>query len=259
MHMTSSFPRLRNETQWKQSSKQRENVPTEVWRVAMSLKKELRMQIHMRKTREGERSVRPRVRSVRARSARISIYSLFHVSITLHKLHECISYRSLIPQENRRKSSLECKIDYDENLTRASRSNTVLKSKRLSKEPTIFGVFETFTENNTSTSSNWRDVLERLRSSKKSASTTKSLSSRLVEFCVLSRISWLPRHRLWRVLTVYVKYNSIDAFDDEMHFISHLQRYVLRVQWKWRTRYWHVEQSRSWNLCCGNFSQLCPC
>ena len=26
-------------------------------------------------------------------------------------------------------------------------------------------------------------------------------------------------------LTVYVKYNSIDAFDDEIHFISHLQRY----------------------------------
>ena len=43
------------------------------------------------------------VRDVRARSARISINSLFHVSITSLKLHECISYRSLIPQENHSK------------------------------------------------------------------------------------------------------------------------------------------------------------
>ena len=43
------------------------------------------------------------VRGVRARSARISIISLFHVSITLHKLQEYHSYRSLIPQENHSK------------------------------------------------------------------------------------------------------------------------------------------------------------
>ena len=91
-----------------------ERALTEVWRVAMSLKKELRMQIHMRKTREGERSV----------------------------LSESTQIEKAIKRANYLRS-----------------------------------MFETLTEKNTSTSSNWRDVLERLRSSKKSASTTKSLSS----------------------------------------------------------------------------------
>ena len=91
-----------------------ERALTEVWRVAMSLKKELRMQIHMRKTREGERSV----------------------------LSESTQIEKAIKRANYLRS-----------------------------------MFETLTEKNTSTSSNWRDVLERLRSSKKSTSTTKSLSS----------------------------------------------------------------------------------
>ena len=91
-----------------------ERALTEVWRVAMSLKKELRMQIHMRKTREGERSV----------------------------LSESTQIEKAIERANYLRS-----------------------------------MFETLTEKNTSTSSNWRDVLERLRSSKKSTSTTKSLSS----------------------------------------------------------------------------------
>ena len=43
------------------------------------------------------------VRSVRARSARISIISLFHVSTTALKLQEYVSHRSLIPQENHSK------------------------------------------------------------------------------------------------------------------------------------------------------------
>ncbi len=43
------------------------------------------------------------VRGVRARSARISICSLFHVSIMLLKLQEYPSYRSLIPQESHSK------------------------------------------------------------------------------------------------------------------------------------------------------------
>ena len=49
------------------------------------------------------------VRGVRARSARISIISLFHVSITLHKLQEYHSYRSLIPQENHSKINAQMK------------------------------------------------------------------------------------------------------------------------------------------------------
>ena len=60
------------------------------------------------------------VRSVRARSARISINSLFHVSIASLKLASLTHTRKKIT----RKSSLECIIDDDENLTRASRSNT---------------------------------------------------------------------------------------------------------------------------------------
>ena len=57
------------------------------------------------------------VRDVRARSARISIISLFHVSIISLKLNECHSYHSLI-------STLGRILVYDEYLTRASRSNT---------------------------------------------------------------------------------------------------------------------------------------
>ena len=49
------------------------------------------------------------------------IISHFHVSIMSEEYHP---HRSLIPQKQ--KKILEYKLDYDENLTRASRSNTAL-------------------------------------------------------------------------------------------------------------------------------------
>ena len=58
---------------------------------------------------------------VRARSARISIISFF-MFLLCHSNYKNIahSYRKKITQ----KSTLECTLDYDEYLTRASRSNT---------------------------------------------------------------------------------------------------------------------------------------
>ena len=64
------------------------------------------------------------VRSVRARSARISIISLLHVSIVSLKSQEYYSYRSLIPKNTALKSTFEYELNFDEYLTRASRSNT---------------------------------------------------------------------------------------------------------------------------------------
>ena len=76
-------------------------------------------------------------RSVRARSARISIISLSCFNYTNVKCvslktlfskysnyEEHHSHRSLIHKKITRKSTLECKLEYYENLTRASRSNT---------------------------------------------------------------------------------------------------------------------------------------
>ena len=55
------------------------------------------------------------VRGVRARSARISIISLFHVSVMSLKLQEYNSYRPFIPcKKITRKSILECTLDCDE-------------------------------------------------------------------------------------------------------------------------------------------------
>ena len=61
---------------------------------------------------------------IRARSARILIISLFHVSILPLKLHEYHSYRSPTPQENQSKINARMHARISKNLTHASRSNT---------------------------------------------------------------------------------------------------------------------------------------
>ena len=71
------------------------------------------------------------VRSVRARSARISIISLFHVSTTHSNYKNMPRIAHPYRKKITRKSSLECKIYHDENLTRASRSNTGTRSARI--------------------------------------------------------------------------------------------------------------------------------
>ena len=77
------------------------------------------------------------VRGVRARSARISINSVFHVSITGLKLEEHHSHRSLIPQEKTlEKSTLEYKLDYHENLTALrARTQVLTIEDALKKSP----------------------------------------------------------------------------------------------------------------------------
>ena len=60
--------------------------------------------------------VRGPVRGVRARSARISIISLFHLSVISLKVQEYHSYRSFIPQENHSKINTRMHTRlYDEN------------------------------------------------------------------------------------------------------------------------------------------------
>jgi Ca2+-dependent lipid-binding protein len=75
-------------------------------------------------------------RGVRARSARISIFSHFRVSIASLKLEEYHSHLPLMSQEKSKR--LDFKLEYYENLTRASHSNPgtpfskcVTKSTRL--------------------------------------------------------------------------------------------------------------------------------
>ena len=88
-----------------------------VWSISVELLVRLE-NVHQRAPRR-----QVRVRSVRARSARIFIISHFHVSIASEEYHP---HGSLIPQERNhsKNSTLEYKLDCDENLTRASRSNT---------------------------------------------------------------------------------------------------------------------------------------
>ena len=69
------------------------------------------------------------VRSVRARSARIPIISLFHVSITWLKLEEHHSHRSLIPPENHSKISARMQTRLWRKLEH-QRSNTGMFARR---------------------------------------------------------------------------------------------------------------------------------
>ena len=99
-----------------------------VWNISVELLVRLE-NVHQRAPRR-----QVRVRSVRAFSSRIFlsqcifIISHFHVSIASEEYHP---HGSLIPQERNhsKNSTLEYKLDCDENLTRALRSNTGTSSR----------------------------------------------------------------------------------------------------------------------------------